>query len=76
MSGAKLLNDCFLHDSERLRHDDAVALITSRLACVTGVEAVPLHAATGRWLAAPITAPRNVPLHRNAAVDGYAFAAP
>ena len=27
----KLLDDCFLHDKDRLRHDDAVALIRERL---------------------------------------------
>ncbi|GHE02523.1 molybdopterin biosynthesis protein [Defluviimonas sp. 20V17] len=76
MSSRKLLNDCFAHGGTRLRHDEAVALITGRLSCVTAVRRVPLRAATGRWLAAPVTAPRDVPLHRNAAVDGYAFAAP
>ena len=75
MTGRKLLDDCFLHDSERMRHVDAVATITGRLSCVTETEEVALDAARGRWLAAPVSAPRNVPLHRNAAVDGYAFAA-
>ncbi|MFC2969195.1 molybdopterin molybdotransferase MoeA [Acidimangrovimonas pyrenivorans] len=76
MNARKLLDDCFLHDSERMRHADCVALLTSRLSCVAAPEIVPLGAAPGRWLAAPVTAPRDVPLHRNSAVDGYAFAAP
>ncbi len=73
MTGRKLLDDCFLHDSDRMRHVDAVASVTGRLTCVAEPEEVPLDAARGRWLAAPVTAPRDVPLHRNAAVDGYAF---
>lgn len=76
MSGRKLLDDCFLHDGDRMRHEDAVALITGRLSCVAGTEETPLAHATGRWLATPVTAPRDVPLHRNSAVDGYTFAAP
>lgn len=76
MSSRKLVNDCFAHDGNRLRHDQAVALITERLSCVAPARRVPLRSAIGRWLAAPVTAPRDVPLHRNAAVDGYAFAAP
>lgn len=71
----RLIDDCFLTDKERLSHDDALGLIRSRVAAVTGVERVPLAAANGRVLAEAITAPRNVPLSDNAAVDGYAFAA-
>lgn len=35
---------------------------------------VPLHGTNGRVLAEAVTAPRDVPLTDNAAVDGYAFA--
>ena len=70
----KLLDDCFLHDKDRLRHDDAVALIRERLTCVADVEAVSLELAHGRVLAETITSPRNIPAFNNAAVDGYAFA--
>tara|TARA_R110002124_G_scaffold100107_5_gene246598 strand:+ start:17424 stop:18716 length:1293 start_codon:yes stop_codon:yes gene_type:complete len=69
----KLLNDCFLHDKDRLRHDDVLTLLRERISTVTGTETVALEAACGRVLAQPITAPRNVPLSDNAAVDGYAF---
>jgi molybdopterin molybdotransferase len=69
----KLLDDCFLHDKDRLRHDDAVALILERLSCVAGVESVGLEHAHGRVLAQAITSPRNIPGFNNAAVDGYAF---
>src|SRR5512143_2939741 len=37
-----------------------------------GGEQVPLAAARGRVLAAPIQAPRDVPPFRNSAMDGYA----
>jgi molybdopterin molybdotransferase len=70
----KLLDDCFLHDKDRLRHDDAVAMILERLSPVAGVETVPLAQAHGRVLAQTITSARNIPAFNNAAVDGYAFA--
>lgn len=70
----KLLDDCFLHDRDRLRHDDAIALIGERLSPVAEPESVALADAHGRILAEGIFAPRNVPDFTNAAVDGYAFA--
>jgi len=69
----KLLNDCFLHDKDRLRHDDVLALIQKSIGTIVASETVPLAAANGRILAEPVVAPRNVPLSDNAAVDGYAF---
>lgn len=72
--GRKLLDDCFLHDKDRLRHDDCLALILDRLAPVVAMEQVAVAKAHGRFLASPVTAPRDVPLHTNSAVDGYAFA--
>lgn len=71
----KLLDDCFLHDKDRLRHDDAIALLRSRIAPTTGVETVALAACAGRVLATPARAVRPVPAHTNSAVDGYAIAA-
>ncbi len=70
----RLLDDCFLHDRDRLRHDEAVALILERLSPVTEPEAVAVNAALGRILAEPVVAPRNVPAFTNSAVDGYAVA--
>ena len=70
----RLLDDCFLHDRDRMRHDEVLALLDERLARIVASETVPLDQAGGRFLAAPVTAPRDVPLHDNAAVDGYAFA--
>ena len=76
MSGSvrRLIDDCFLHDKDRLRHDDAVALLRERLRPVAGEEEVALAQAHGRVLAAPVMAPHDVPAFDNAAVDGYCFA--
>lgn len=76
MKSRKLLDDCFLTDKDRLTHAECLAIITERLKPVASTEELPLSAISGRWLAADIIAPRNVPLHDNSAVDGYAFAAP
>lgn len=70
----RLIDDCFLHDKERLKHADALAILKERVSRVVTEETVPLAAAHGRILAEEIRAPRNVPAHDNAAVDGYAFA--
>ena len=68
-----LADDCFLHDRDRLTHAEALALISERLACVAGTEHVGLAEAPGRVTARELTAPRPIPAHDNAAVDGYAY---
>lgn len=70
----RLLDDCFLTDSERLRHEEVLSIIRERLWPIVDVEDVPLAEATGRVVARPVIAPRPIPGHDNAAVDGYAFA--
>ena len=70
----KLRNDCFLHDSDRLTHAEAIAILRKRMDTVVDVEHLPVDQASGRILAEDIIAPRNIPAHDNAAVDGYAFA--
>jgi molybdopterin molybdotransferase len=70
----KLVDDCFFHDKDRIPHSEALAILKSRVSPVVGPEDVPLESAAGRYLAAPVIAPRNIPAHANAAVDGYAFA--
>ena len=70
----KLLDDCFLHDGDRLRHGDALALLKDRVKPVTDLELVDLGKANGRILGQVIKAPRPVPATDNSAVDGYAFA--
>ncbi len=69
----RLIDDCFVHDGKRMRHDSAVALLRQRIAPTTDLEAVDLFALSGRIAGEPIDAPFPVPNHTNAAVDGYAF---
>jgi molybdopterin molybdotransferase len=71
----KLLDDCFLHDKDRLKHAEALAILKARIVPVAGIEDVNLVDANGRVLAEPAIARHPVPAHTNAAVDGYAFAA-
>jgi len=73
VSAKPLLDDCFLHDKDRLRHAEALAILKERMHCVTEPEEIPLEQAYGRILAEEITAPRDVPQSDNSAVDGYAF---
>lgn len=70
----KLLDDCFLHDKDRMRHDDAIALILERTSPVTDAETIVLSQAHGRVLAEQHVARQNIPAFNNAAVDGYALA--
>lgn len=71
---AKLIDDCFILDKDRLPHHEALAILKSRVRPVVGIEQVLLCEATGRFLAKAIVALRPIPAHDNAAVDGYAFA--
>lgn len=71
----KLLDDCFLHDKDRLAHDDAIALLKSRLSTMAVIRSLPISEASGRILAYAARAERPVPAHTNSAVDGYAIAA-
>lgn len=73
MTGKQLLDDCFLHDKDRLRHDEALEILKSRLSPIAGIETIRLEDALERILADDITASRNIPLADNSAVDGYAF---
>lgn len=74
MTAKKLLDDCFLHDKDRLRHDEAIAILRERVRPVAGTQSVTLEYAGGRILAEPAFARQPVPAHTNAAVDGYSFA--
>lgn len=73
MTSQPLIDDCFLHDKDRLRHHEALAILKERLSPVADTELVSLADAYGRILAQDIIAPRDVPLADNSAVDGYAF---
>ncbi|WP_430512905.1 hypothetical protein [Pannonibacter phragmitetus] len=65
--------DCFAADDKRLLHDEALDLLARLPLPSPGHETVSLGKGRGRILAAPVTAPRNVPQHDTSAVDGYAF---
>ncbi len=54
--------------------DEAVAIITSRIAPVTDLDTVALADADGRTLAVDLVAPLPLPPYTNSAVDGYALA--
>ncbi|MBT3766740.1 MAG: molybdopterin molybdotransferase MoeA [Rhodospirillaceae bacterium] len=69
----ELRDDCFELDGNDLTPlSDALALLAERLSSIVETETVPLSKALNRALAEDVTAPRNVPPHNNAAVDGYA----
>ncbi len=70
----KLLDDCFLHDGQRMRHGEALTLLKARVAPTAGEERVALADGVGRIASRDVAAPRPVPAHTNSAVDGYAFA--
>ncbi len=53
--------------------DEAVRRIRQRSVAATGSEVVALHEAGGRFLAADVISPINVPAHDSAAMDGYAI---
>ena len=71
---ARLSDDCFVLDKDRLPHREALAILKARVGPVVAVETVALAEAAGRFLAESVVAPRPIPAHDNAAVDGYAFA--
>ena len=69
---AQLSDDCFAHGGRLMRTDEALALLTDKLDCVTATETLATAEALGRILREDITAPANIPPHDNSAVDGYA----
>lgn len=69
----KLADDCFILDKDRLPHGEALAILKSRVRPIVEMEEVTLESAAGRYLGEAIVAPRPIPAHDNAAVDGYSF---
>ncbi len=67
-------NDCFAFDGRRLLHQEAIALLKDLASGLPESEPADIHSATGRVSAETVLAPRAIPAHTNAAVDGYAFA--
>lgn len=68
----QLGRDSFEAGAKPMPVGEAVELLRSRLACVAGVECVPLPDAEGRVLAGPLISPIDLPGFDNSAVDGYA----
>ena len=56
-----------------LSFETAREKIAAAIKPVSGVETVTLKLALGRVAAEPVHSPSDIPHHRNAAVDGYAF---
>lgn len=69
---AQLSDDCFAFGGELMRADEATRILAARVSAIATPETVPLAATRGRILAEDVVAPRDVPPHDNAAVDGYA----
>ena len=67
------IDDCFVHDKDRLKHEDALDILKQRLTSIVENETISCGDALGRVVAQDIVAPHPVPLHTNSAVDGYAF---
>jgi len=70
-------DDCFDANPTRMPFEESLQrarMLADALGVVTPVETLSLDEISGRVLAAPVTAPRDIPAHDNAAVDGYAFA--
>lgn len=67
------LGPSLLASDDQLSVDDARTAIAAALRPITETESVPLAAALGRVLAAPVISPIDVPAHDNSAMDGYAF---
>ena len=65
--------DCCTFDERSLRHEEAVALLQQLIVPLPEREKFSVFDATGRVCAEDIAAPRSIPGHANAAVDGYAF---
>lgn len=70
---AQLSDDCFAFGGPLLTVEQAQALILERVAPLPGAEDMPIRAALGRVLAAPLVATTPLPPFFNSAVDGYAF---
>ncbi len=66
-------DDCFAFPERRLLHAEAIALLQELARPLEDCEVVGIHAVAGRVCAETVIAPRPVPAHTNAAVDGYAF---
>jgi len=62
-----------IYESGLLPVEQALKKILSALPCLADYETINIEQTKGRTLSQAITAPFNVPLHNNSAVDGYAL---
>jgi molybdopterin molybdotransferase len=69
---AQLSDDCFAFGGPMMSVDEAVGIITARVAAVRETQTVALTDADGRVLARDIAAPLPLPPFTNSAVDGFA----
>src|ERR1700743_1965199 len=69
---AQLSDDCFAFGGPMMSVDEAVGIISARVAAVREIETVTPDQADGRVLARGIPAPLALPPFTNSAVDGYA----
>ena len=44
----QLLNDCFIHDKDRLKHDEALSILKDRITPICEIEPLDLEYASGR----------------------------
>jgi molybdopterin molybdotransferase len=72
---AQLSDDCFAFGGPMMSVEEAVGIITSRVAAVKETERVALADADGRILALDVGAPLPLPPFTNSAVDGFAVPA-
>jgi molybdopterin molybdotransferase len=66
------MHGCSTHPVTLISVDDAVDRLLATCPAPPAIEAVALHQALGRILAAPVCSPIEVPAHDNSAMDGYA----
>lgn len=69
---AQLSDDCFAFGGELMSGKEALALLRGKIAALPVIERIALKDVTGRILAEPLVATRDVPPGDNSAVDGYA----
>lgn len=68
----QLSSDAFAFGGDLLPVEDALKLVAARIPPISETETVGLIDADGRFLAADVIAPVDLPVFDNSAVDGYA----
>ncbi len=67
-------DDCFAFPQRRMLHSEALTVLRHLARPLEGTKYIDIREATGGIVAEAVHAPRAIPAHTNAAVDGYAFA--